>query len=47
MAKPDFQRYPWNLSKNIKDTVFFLTQKALNLDNFSISDFKQEMRKSF
>ena len=48
MTMPDFQWYPWNLNliKNLEDNIVFFTQKVFNSENFSISSYKQEMRKS-
>ena len=46
MEKPDPQRSPYYLIKNVEDSVIFPTWKVFNSDNVSIVSYKQEMRKS-
>ena len=43
MAMPDSQRYPWNIYE--EDIVVFLIWKVIISVSFSITSYKQEVRK--
>ena len=47
MTMPDSQRYPWNHYQiiNEKDIVVFLIWKVIISVSFSITSYKQEVRK--
>ena len=47
MAMPDLQLYPWNIYQiiNEKDIVVFLIWKVIISVSFSITSYKQEVRK--
>ena len=49
MTMPDLQQYHWNLylSKNVEDTIDFISRKVFNSYHFSIASYKQEMRNTF